>query len=794
MDFNLLTTKNIRLLEQIDWFSICHILSQNAYFSETKSRINNLLQFQSQTEAKSALNDLESYLDDFENHKSILEISLLNVDPEYEFFNITKKISASETLDAQELYLTGKIFNAYFKCSQQLPFPLHSSEFSIFPDKNSPLWKNYLKEINLLFDNQGNISYTQHPALKGLYFTSQKIESEIRQKILTLIQDKKFSKILQFNQYDIINDKFILPIRSDHYRYQQGTIISKSKTGLTLFVEPFSIKDLNSKRLEMLALLDSEVYKISKYLTELLKNHEQEVKACFSRILWLDIINTRALFTRKNQLTKPIFINTQNIKIQALFHPLITNPISNNFNIKIDECGFIMSGPNTGGKSIFLKSLCLCFLLPYAGLYVPAKSAELYLPDALYYFSNDFQSLNEGLSSFSSESIHYLSAYKELKKKPILFIDEIFNSTGSEEASLLAVSIFNQILKKTKAKAKIFLSTHHQLLKIILFQNKSFLSAHMEFNPETGFPTYKIQMGSPGSSHAIDVFQNLEKQVLGTITISNDAYKQSKKQSITYEKALRETLHQKELFQKKINEYEKYILDIEKKEQSLNDHYNFEKDKFKKKFKRKIEELIIKAEKLIDQLQKKEITSKKEGYQLIDSLKKDFSQTIPSPRKNQTQKTNLLPVRIDEITEGQRYYSPIFGGTVKILSLNPRKQIAQAKGKSMKAWIPYNQLFPLEKNQYKQPNSTNSAHIQQEIHGSLELDCRGMRLEQFQKEVEPRIYEVLNGSIPFITIIHGHGHGILKDWLRSYLKKFEDLNWQNIEGNDGCTRVTLKDQ
>src|SRR5690606_15629289 len=201
------------------------------------------------------------------------------------------------------------------------------------------------------------------------------------------------------------------------------------------------------------------------------------------------------------RLECPRIKDSPGFKFTALFHPLLKNPVKNTADCGKNNHGIVVSGPNTGGKTVFLKSIALSYLLFYHGFFVPASEAEMYPYEGLFYFGNDLQDLKAGLSSFSGEVRNYIELIERILPSNLILIDEIFNSTSSDEASALSMAYFDELHKKSACH--IIVSTHHQMFKTLIHQDRSYISCHVGFDTESMKPTYKIQWGTPGASMAI---------------------------------------------------------------------------------------------------------------------------------------------------------------------------------------------------------------------------------------------------------------------------------------------------
>ena len=762
------------------------ILAKEAFFSTTKS---SLLDFEEKIESNlipSELERLSFYTNLDDEDLLFLSNQITKISSDFNFHHSLKKSSKAEYQEPYELVQISLVLDCACRMSRHQNFNVWNIDLEEF---SRDCQRNFIKEIKALFDDEGNIKYLNHNELRPLYQQVQKIEEEIRQLANKIFRSSTFKDAIQFDQWDIINDKFVIPVSSDKYRYSMGSIISRSNTGMTLFVEPSSIKSLNDHRLELENKISGIIFRICKKLGEFLHKNISNIDLSFQFIRNIDHLLARARFCNSLYLTKPTISFEGEFNIQNIFHPLIEEPVKNDVSLDENRKGLVISGPNTGGKTVLLKSICLNLIFPHFGLFCPAGSATIPIADSIFYYSNDFQSIENGLSSFSAESSFYLNALKQRKGNTFFIIDEIFNSTSSEEASALALSFIEVLQENENTFA--FVSTHHQMLKTILHQENNLISAHMGFNPKTYQPTYKCHVGSPGSSHAVEIFSKLEKEILETSHLSQRGKVLMDQEAISYEAILSELQGKVTLQDKLLAKVRKQEKELKKKEKALRGIIELEKREVLENLDKKVKAIIEESFDLRDKIKKKDIQNKQKIADYSGKIRAKVSQ-IKGEDNSNLPAEDFKPLNIEDIQVGYQYFWPTANSEVEVISINDRKKTVQISHKKMKATVKPQDLM-WGKNPPKKKSHQVHIHTHVETRGALELDCRGQRLEEFQKHIEPSIYEVINGQVPYLTIIHGHGDGYLKNWLREHLKGFKDLEWDNLEGNDGCTRISLKD-
>lgn len=758
---------NIDLLELLEKFNPSFKFHENHHFLKS-----NLLP----QPLKSILDiyEQQDYLATVAEWQESLNKALRHIEADFPFSKVLKKIEKSQVPENKEIIQTFLLIQSIFQIYKDVKLPFsHTFDTNLL----NKLFKQFFKESELLFDfkSQALVTY-KHPRLKEIDKKINETTKELRVKLSKISSAWAKEEILQQNDYDVFDDKYILPVRSDRYHGQLGRIIYRSNTGNTLFVEPFSLRELSNKVEEYRAELERETYKFLQFLTnELAKNYNQ-INTIFSYILEVDLCAGRLKCAQKFKLNRPLFNQEKKFNIENIFHPLIEDPIKNDIFLRNNQKGLLISGPNTGGKTVLLKSLCLCFVLPHLGFFIPASAADIGYTADIFFMSHDNQSLKDGLSSFSSEALNYIHVIKQLSDTSIIFIDEIFNTTSSLEASELATALIKEV---THIGAIPFISSHHENLKEITFNEKLLESGHMGFLKGLSSPTYVFHMGSPGKSFAREVFLSIEgthleqrriSRWLGNVSVSKEVF-DNKIQDL-------DQIRESSLLLKEKVELE--LKEVSTEKERIKSLLNIERSKLQSEFDKKWQKL------------------KKETYDLAENIKRGEVRNVVkiSQSLNKSQE-NLLGAIEDQRLTGISKDLFKVGEFVVIKTLNKRGKIlkihknkAHIETGKLKIWVELEDLLGSTELQQK-PQVHVHVQKNREARGMV-LDARGMRREPFINKAESYILDVINGDLPFVDIIHGHGDGVLKKALNSILQEHRDeIQYGHIEGNMGTTRVEL---
>lgn len=788
MALNLLNG-NREALELLDWSTLISDISSLSHFELIKEKLLQPLSANSFSEILKDLDLLEIYIENFDEFSLVFNSKIRFLPDSKSFFELINDAKKGKFFEANELHFFAQLSESFldnFSVFKALPI---SNSYFIENEKHTKIKRLFVNPLRDFVDHNGNVSYERHPLLKKLYTEVLLLENDLRVSIQKISKSELFSSKLQLDSYDIINDRYVLAIKSDSYNSELGPIVSRSQSGMTLFVEPYDVREKGNKRIHLLAEIESTILKLTIELSKVVHTYQSEFDLMSKWILEIDWLNTKATYSLKLGFCKPKLNNQFHFEFDGIFHPLIKNPVKNTLSLDSTHLGLIISGPNTGGKTVALKSLTISILLVHLGLYVPASFADIHPVEDLYYFSHDHQNLSEGLSSFASESKYYLELLKTLGPLNLIIIDEIFNSTSSEEASALAIAFLDEI--HAVSNSKVVLSTHHQVLKTYMHAREDYVSAHVGYDFESNKPTYKLILGEPGSSLAFKIFENLSKKYDLINNISFNAKTMLDGKQVTYEALLQE-LSQKKIDLEKILTHNRNLnIELKNQKASMEGTLYLEREKIINEYTKKIKIIFEQAESMLNQVKTGNISSRKNLNNQISSIQSTLIKEAPV-KKPRTELeiiyAHLKEVQFEEIVLNQYYFSLTVKKNVKIQNINPRKREVQIQHGALSVWVTSNTLRYASGSTPPKPQV--KINIQKTVRGDIEIDCRGMRLEEFQKICEQSIDEVITGEIPFVTIVHGHGDGVLKTWLRTFLKKeCRDLRWENIEGNDGCTKI-----
>lgn len=723
--------------------------------------------------------DIQDFLQELEEAElQAIGKNLRSTPSALDFSNISKKIEKSHTLEEEELYHLAKFYRVlkFFIKETSVVSLIDEHLFNHF-NKDKEL-RSIFKELDPLLDeDEQAIDFARHPILKPIAKKIFQQEKTIRKEIKS-VEGAWFQEgFIQQSGYDYVDQKYVLPVRSDRFNHKLGTIIYRSQTGQTLYVEPRSIELLVNNKKEDEAHFEREKFKILDHYTKQLYINKSMISSGLKAVKFIDQMHAAVLINTEYQLTRPdLFDRQSSIDLEDTFHPMLEKPVKNTIQTADESSGFLISGPNTGGKTILLKTVALNLVLPRFGFFVPAQKASIPFSMDIFFFAHDNQDIQEGLSSFSSEVTNYLSIFPKLKRNSFVFIDEIFNSTSSSDASQIAMALIKAFKNK---KTKIFISSHHEHLKEEVFSSQELQSAHMGFDKTGKNPTYKCFFGVPGHSFAIDIFKSIEQKLLNNPQISIHLHKNSQSSYTDLDSRIK-SINMMEANLHKI-EQDNLILkrQLESDRKSIQGVLTIEKNKLQDAYQQKWQKMKQEVFDLCETIK----AEQKTNINAVANDLADISSELQEEAESETKVKNYHPTN-QKIEPGIQVISKNLNQEGKVLKVNGGKAFVQFK--NIKSWVPIKSLASIKSTivQAKRSQTTFERSPQ-----GMTYDARGVRRDIFLNELEERVYDVLNEDVPFLDIIHGHGDGILKKALNEFLRNFKDIARENIDGNLGSTRI-----
>ncbi len=490
--------KNLRTLE---YSKILDMVAAYAQSEGGKQKARELRPFADFELAKKALEETS------EADKVLFEYSQspsLAVD---DISELLLKSSKGAVLGISELLKVGRTLRTSRRLAKTL---LSLQNIPLLADVASCLYGNEELEKNIYatFISETEIADNATAELKAIRQRIRKLNENVKTKLQIFITAPSYSKYLQDSIVTMRGDRYVIPVKSDCKGQISGLVHDQSASGSTLFVEPMQVVELNNDlKLEKMNE-QAEIEKILRNFSSQIADYHKQIAWSYENIVDLDLIFAKAQLSRIQKAVKPQLNNEGRIRILQGRHPLIDNnkvvPIS--LNLEKNDKMLLITGPNTGGKTVTLKLVGLFVLMAMSGLYVPAKAVDLSLFDGVYSDIGDEQSIEQSLSTFSAHIRNIIEILDVITPSSLVLFDELGAGTDPGEGAALAVSISEHVLS---VGAKAFVTSHFNDLKEFALTTNCVVAASMEFDSQTFSPTFKLVMGAIGSSNALDIARRL---------------------------------------------------------------------------------------------------------------------------------------------------------------------------------------------------------------------------------------------------------------------------------------------
>ncbi len=656
-------------------------------------------------------------------------------------------------------------------------------------------------KITDTFDENLRIKQNATPELKGLYSSLKDTEQNIRDTVSTLLNNPNFSKYLQENIYTQRDDRIVFQVMASNKTKVPGIVHDVSASAKTFYIEPAQLVPLNNKIREVKSKIHAECIRILVELTNLVKVHMAELEVCEKVMSEIDFHFAKARYAVRLQAVEPELCQEKLIYFENMKHPLLLkvseDVVANNFEIGKDYKSVIITGSNTGGKTVTLKTIGLFILMAKAGIFLPCTYAKLYPFKDVFADIGDSQSILQSLSTFSSHMTNIIEILQKSTDETFVLLDEICAGTDPVEGAVLAQGILEKLAQKQVTSV---ITTHYGELKALEYTNPFFKNASVEFNTETLKPTYKLLIGIPGLSNAISIASNLGLDSEIVNKAKNTLITQ-KDPTVAVVEKLQETHQELSKNLEQAQELKESSLEIKKEyEENLN---KVKKDKTKtiKNIKNKFDAEMMEA--------------RSEIKQILDELRKEKSEKIARRAYSRLAKLeDGFRDEIDKVTDKQKYLEidwdkVVIGDVVMIKNLHQKVTVLSLPDKNkrlfvdmgaMKMKVKKDELAVLDEN-YKEPQKikipgTSFNKFELKRHEmSQTLDLRGYRVEEALDEVENYLDKASLVNLTPVYIIHGHGTGALKQSVRDFLKtspyvaKFRP--GEDTEGGDGVSVVDI---
>lgn len=699
-------------------------------------------------------------------------------------------LSCADIVKVGRLLRTSRlVYNAIYKINSQTIQDIKGLLNNLYIDNEL---ENSIYE-SILGDNE--VSDNASPALKSIRQSIKACNDKIRQKLNSYVSSADFSSYLQDSLVTMRNNRYVIPVKSEYSRQVKGLVHDQSASGATVYIEPMAIVEMNNELRGLCAEENNEIGRILQYFSQKITYVCDNLKLSYDNIAYLDSIFAKARYSQEIKGMKVELNDSGIVEIVEGRHPLIDKqkvvPVS--INLGIDYNTLLITGPNTGGKTVSLKLVGILSLMAASGIFPPcSEDSKLAIFENVFCDIGDEQNIEQNLSTFSSHLTNLIYICNHVTSNCLLLLDELGGGTDPIEGSALAISLLEYFKNKG---CKTITSTHYSELKEYSLVAEGIASAGMDFDPITYAPTYKLIMGHSSSSNALEIAASLglKKQIV------ENARGRLSKEKIAFDNVIKGAEKSRRIAREYEEKAKENYLISQKSAQEAKDaleELNIQKQKLEEKMRKGAKDLLSdyleEADELLEEI--KESVKQGDEQALFEArkLRKRLSDIKVEEQKPQR---DYLPVDGD-VEIGDKVFVTSLNNQGEVVDINRKKGQCQVKMGILTTTI---KLSDCQKIQVKEKNDKIKVTVSKEFSNiafSFEINLIGQRVDEALYNLDNYLSEAILHNCGEIRIVHGKGTGTLRKAVQDYLKTSPIVDTFRLgkygEGETGVTIVTLK--
>lgn len=660
-----------------------------------------------------------------------------------------------------------------------------------------PVLTGLQHEINNCIDDNGAVVDSASQTLRSIRQSLRAEEGKVRSKLESLIRGSNAAKMLSDTLVTIRNDRFVIPVKQEYRHHYGGIVHDQSSSGQTLFIEPDSVVQANNEIHRLKMKEQAEIERILLALSAMVQEVASDLFNLVKVLGDIDVILAKGKYGQANKCTMPKMNQDGYIRLVRARHPLLPIDVAvpNDIEFGKEITAIVITGPNTGGKTVTLKTVGLCTLMAQAGLPVPAlDGSELAVFKQLFADIGDEQSIEQSLSTFSSHMVNIVDILKKFDHESLVLFDELGAGTDPQEGAALAISILDEVHGRG---ARVMATTHYPELKAYGYNRPGVANASVEFDIETLSPTYRLLIGVPGRSNAFEISSRLglpESIIDRAKSFTGTDRHEVESMIASLEETRRQSEDDAERSHALLVESETLRKELQDKLQAYEERKEALDKKAKEKARKIVDDAKKEAESIIAELRemRKNADQVVKEHELIEARKR-LEEATPLDNNKVLKKAAQVKARAQNL---------VVGDEVKVLSYGQRGTLLEKVSNT--EWVVQMGILKMKISdsdlEYikpeKEPVLRTAGVKNRNSHVKLELDLRGERYEDAILRTEKYIDDALLANYGRVSIIHGVGTGALRQGIQSYLKKHKRVKSFRFgeagEGGLGVTVVELK--
>lgn len=703
-----------------------------------------------------------------------------------------------------DIFITIGAYKRMYKFFREkyMNYPLLSLWLQDFPN-----FDRLEGKMRRVFDDKGQLLDTASPKLASLRSTINRTKARIKNDLQAILNDRDNQKYLQEVLVTQRNNRYVIPVKSEYRQMFDGLIHDRSATGATLYIEPMRLVDLNNDLQEAVLSEEQEILRIYKELSTMVKTDSNHLMDTCERVSHVEFVYGKASYAIAIKASPAILSDEREVKLIQARHPMISANQVVPIDISLGKNYHILliTGSNTGGKTVALKTLGLLALINQSGLCIPAESGSI-LPvfQNVYADIGDEQSIEASLSTFSAHMTQVIKILKHVGKNDLVLLDEIGSGTDPEEGSSLALAIIDHLRQQGPL---MMVSTHYNELKHYAYDTEGVENGHVEFDEKTLRPTYRLHIGVAGSSHALSIAARLglSRDIIQVAQNHKNSLAGSDMENVLSQlnEQLRVTKQRERAVKKELDEVRRMRGQIEKEKKQINERRK---------------NILAKAQEEAENLKR---SIRVEGEQIIKDLKAQYSETNKQKRQDAINAARRgmsavqvpeapidderKPLSLADIKAGDSVYVQSLRALGTVLAINGKRINVDVNGltATLKPKDLYtttiaemNKIARETKSPNRKERKRSGMAIIRQQQATTEINLIGKKVDEALSEVSRFIDQALLAGIGSVRIIHGKGTGALREGIHDYLRTlpnvahFETAGYD--EGGAGATNVVLK--
>lgn len=716
---------------------------------------------------------------------------------------LTKRLAIHAPLNGKELAQIMRIFATGQKIRQQGEKMKHDKlaikhlqvHISALAD-----CRDIYRELQLAISNQGEVLDSASGKLGQIRRSMRQEEENIRQKLDQMVKGHT-AKFLSEAIITIRNDRFVLPVKAEHRQQFGGVEHDVSASGQTVFMEPASLVERNNHLGSLRREEQEEIERILSALSQTLEPYTESILGNNKVLGELDFINAKAEYAQDLEAVRPqLAAPDEPMNLRQARHPFIPRQkvVENDIYFQDNYRMIIVTGPNTGGKTVTLTTVGLCQAMGQAGLFITAQEgSQIEIFADIYADIGDEQSLEQNLSTFSGHLKNIINIIKHADEESLVLIDELGSGTDPQEGAALAMAILDRL---AFLDATVLATTHYPELKLYAYDHPSATNASMAFNLKTLEPTYRLQLGEPGRSNALDISRRLglpAEIIADAKRLLSDESQHLNDMLLGLDKERRKFENKGRQLNQKLQKADQMLHDLKLAHQALQEDKEIYQQRAKEEAKTYLAKKQKQAKKLIHDLrewQKNQGQSVVKEHELIEKQKEmdelaEESQLRTNLVLQQAKKEKTQAAA--DFVEGEDIIVVPYETPGVIMEKREQGQYLVQMG-AIQMVLPQEDLKRQNRKQRRKLSQASSTHTKRSKTVTSTLDLRGQRYEEAMHQLDQFIDAALLANYPQVTIIHGYGTGALREGVQKYLRHHPRIyTFQFAPYNQGGQGATI---